>query len=225
MGGEAGSLSFHRCVCLEHGRVLQGAQQRKMVHEDAKASKETLPFAHNRLIKLLAVHAGRILNHNELLDLLDVLVHVIGGARRNRKSSGALPFIANLVDVTQNFSTICLDYANVAVRTRAEIVVDACGNAAANEVPSLVGVQALSVLAFKNGHGSKAARAHGNIWQLVDRTVGVHGVQMRAGAVHTANDKSGGNLALVAIEHSRQHGHSSGHAVWATRAQAMQRQI
>jgi hypothetical protein len=50
---------------------------------------------------------------------------------------------------------------------------------------------------LKHGHSRKRTRTHGHIWELVGRTVGVDGEQVRAGGINTAQNECSADPTLV----------------------------
>lgn len=52
---------------------------------------------------------------------------------------------------------------------------------------------------LKHGHCGERARAHGNVWQLVRRTVRMDGEQVRAGGINAAQHERGSDLTLVPV--------------------------
>jgi hypothetical protein len=61
---------------------------------------------------------------------------------------------------------------------------------------------------LKHGHSSERARTHGNVRQLVSRTVGMDGEQVGAGGIDTAQHECGADVTLVPVMSPLVHAHS-----------------
>lgn len=104
---------------------------------------------------------------------------------------------------------LLLDHAHIYVTARAQVIEDTGLNGVRADLNRLVARAIFAPLSLENGHGSKGARSHGHVRQLVGRAVGVDGEKTNASWVDARDDEVRADVTLVAEEVLFQHGHNS----------------
>jgi hypothetical protein len=90
-----------------------------------------------------------------------------------------------------------LDDADVHIASRAKVVPNSGLDGLADDVDRLFSRHVGRPRRLEDGHRRERSGTHRNVGELVGRTVGSDGVEMRSGVIDPAEDESGSDMTLV----------------------------
>jgi hypothetical protein len=111
--------------------------------------------------------------------------------------------------VPEQLGLVLGDDANVDVGTRAQIVPDTGLDRVGAEADGLLSGHVWLPLSLEDAHGSQTSGTHGNVWELVRRTVCVDCEEVCSGGVASCHHEICANVTLVAEQMLFEHGHDS----------------